>query len=452
VEGLEVFRNKRKLPCQPRKKNCEVADVTYGWEKGDQECPLRLLALPGDQGEPKPTRLFTEEKIGYEQTPRASTKGITVIGDRGQNAYFSNDGLQVRLLIIGQATACGRTLLTTNDPDLFLRNADGSAPFRWEAPLPDVSISLISPLSSDFYLERQINGSYRQGVVEREFQHVMNSHCRHAGSGFILNPWLRRNDPGTISWNIGPGFYASAQGDMVCQYHCPQRYVKMREMSRCYHALPVQEVDVQRGPASRHPGLVQEVRQQGHGPALFLEPVTHRLINQGFEVSCDSEFLPTYKGLWGARIKANPGLQILGPYESDDNSSFFDKGRHQSPLYVDTDRMHRGNYDLRPVDTTPFIVGIFGLIYGVRLIYLALNNYLKFRVICQTSGKFIALRSFLFTELYLLRLSTEGLPPLGLSSYLPNPEDEEEMSLEPMIMVKPPILKKTKKTKSFGGE
>jgi hypothetical protein len=92
------------------------------------------------------------------------------------------------------------------------------------------------------------------------------------------------------------------------------------------------------------------------------------------------------------------------------------------------------------------------MIYGIRLIYLALNNYLKFRVICQTSGRFIALRSFLFTELYLLHLSTEGLPPPELSSYLPNPGDEEEMSLEPMIMVKPPILKKTKKTKSFGGE
>ncbi|CAM6055330.1 unnamed protein product [Sphagnum tenellum] len=103
------------------------------------------------------------------------------------NAYFSNDGLQVRLLIIGQATACGRTLLTTNDPDLFLRNADEAAPFRWEAPLPDVSISLINPLSSDFYLGRQTNGSYRQDTVKKEFQHVMNSHCRNAGSGFILN-------------------------------------------------------------------------------------------------------------------------------------------------------------------------------------------------------------------------------------------------------------------------
>ena len=228
LRGLEIFSNRQRLPCQPRQKSCELGNITYGWEKGNQDCPLRLVVLPLDQGGPDLSLDNTTNQSITGLTDHPS-QGVMVVGTNGQQAYFSNDGLQLRLLLLGQTSACGRALITTNDPDLFLRNADGATAFLWDIAMPDISVSLISPSTSDFYLKPFPNGRYGAGVVEREYRHVMNHHCRNAGSGFVLNPWLRRNDPGVRTWSLGPGFYASGQGDMVCQYRCPQRYVQVQE-------------------------------------------------------------------------------------------------------------------------------------------------------------------------------------------------------------------------------
>ena len=459
--GIEAFGDKDWLPCPSWRRGCETSSRTYGWERAVNECPLRLLIHPKWEerrliaaSQESPMKEILEK---YEESALEYSTGIQVHGADDQQVFISNDGFQIRVLLTGEASACGRTLLTTNDPDLFLRAVTGNTRFPKEVVPPEISISRVRAQASDFYFLPRDDGTYRTETIQREYTHVLNNHCRYAGTDHTRSPWIHKDDPGVTAWNLGPGFYAQGSGDMVCQYHCPQRYVQVRKASLCYHALPVQEVGIQRR-------IEEEIIMQVRPHAMFLEPFTYKLIHNGFQVSCNSSFVPHYINLNGRRIKANPSLQL------DDNSSsnvteevmdtpiLGNEVREEGPALDTLISFHRpspeglasevppsgrnvtANHHEGPVfpGRIPFLAfAVLGIYVSLRTISLLVSWSRKYRILRQLEGPYRALWLMLSVDVYLLQRLRQATDPVELKEFHLDINDAE---LEPQIPVNPSSL------------
>jgi len=79
-----------------------------------------------------------------------------------------------------------------------------------------------------------------------------------------------------------------------------------RPERKCFSALPVQVL--------RHPG---EERTDEEELPMFLEPLTHRIVRQAYEIPCDQHWIPSFLNGAGRWTQATPKLKYVDSKESE---------------------------------------------------------------------------------------------------------------------------------------
>ena len=156
-DGVIAHYNNVRLTCPAEDSHCVGGDVTYIWRMPIKaHCPLYHV------------RKFKGQIIKYD------LPGLTI---KSHKVALSTDNSHVRFVIKGTKSECGQEFLTTNYPDLLIRDTivDG-VPARniisRELPKDELKLSNFITNCDDF-VYHQITHNLR-----REFASVIHDECK----------------------------------------------------------------------------------------------------------------------------------------------------------------------------------------------------------------------------------------------------------------------------------
>ena len=269
-----------RLPCSPDNRECELADSTVIWNKIEDPCPLARLRITSG---------------AVVSTLKQSIDSPETDGE----AYMSQDGSMVRLLLQGAITICGVTVIKTNFPDLFLHELESPTETKFatiDSVFRDIEATEISMAryvqNRDSFLAASFNT-----LLRPELEHMQHVQCKSYLEDRRAKFYLQHKMPGLYTWEIGNGTFGTSAGEVFYVYQCAKVIVEAVELEKCYGALPVKFANSERT-------LVRNQKK-----IFYLEPLTHRLLTSAETVVCSTVFSPKYRNIGGGWTTANPTVQ-----------------------------------------------------------------------------------------------------------------------------------------------
>ena len=183
---------------------------------------------------------------------------------------MSTDSSHVRFVVKGARTECGQQFLTTNYPDLMIRDTMISGvPDRGlvtrELPKDEPKLSNFMTNRDDF-IYHDISRNLR-----REFASVLHDECRENFRKTKSEHFLDRQMPSFHTYQLGGSNYLTAAGEVAYFYKCRPRLVAAIRAQTCYDALPVEVAQNNYTLTS----FKQEDGEQVVAPRYYIEPLTH---------------------------------------------------------------------------------------------------------------------------------------------------------------------------------
>ena len=322
-DGVIAHYNNVRLTCPAEDGHCVGGDVTYVWRIPLQRhCPLYHV------------RKFKGQIIKYELS------GLTI---KTHRVALSTDHSHVRFVIKGTRSECGQEFLTTNYPDLLIRDTivDG-VPDRnlITRKLPKDELKLSNFITNrDDFVYHEITRNLR-----REFASVIHDECQENLRKTRTEHFLDREMPNFHTYRLGGSNYLTAAGEVAYFYKCRPRLVAAIRAQTCYDALPVEI-------AHNNYTLTSYTQEDGEevvAPRYYIEPLTHRITSVAKKVPCISQFFARYKDIFGQWFAVTPQLSITEPPAALDLESLQKKAHFDHENDIDLSR--GGVYDPDAVD------------------------------------------------------------------------------------------------------
>ena len=322
-EGVIAHYNNVRLTCPAEDSHCVGGDVTYIWRVPiKQHCPLYHV------------RKFKGQIIKY------NLPGLTI---KTHKVALSTDNSHVRFVVKGTRSECGQNFLTTNYPDLLIRDTivEG-VPARdlisRELPKDELKLSNFITNRDDF-IYHEITRNLR-----REFASVIHDECQENLRKTKAEHFLDREMPNFHTYRLGGSNYLTAAGEVAYFYKCRPRLVAAIRAQTCYDALPVEITQNNYTLTS----YTQEDGEEVIAPRYYIEPLTHRITSVAKKVPCISQFFARYKDIFGQWFAVTPQLSITEPPATLDLESLQKKAHFDHAHDIDLSR--GGVYDPDAVD------------------------------------------------------------------------------------------------------
>ena len=322
-DGIIAHYNNVRLTCPAEDSNCVGGDVTYTWRVPIKaHCPLYHV------------RKFKGQIIKYD------LPGLTI---KSHKVALSTDNSHVRFVIKGTKSECGQEFLTTNYPDLLIRDTivNGS-PARdlVSRKLPKDELKLSNFITNrDDFIYHEITRNLR-----REFASVIHDECKENLRKTKTEHFLDREMPSFHTYRLGGSNYLTAAGEVAYFYKCRPRLVAAIQAQTCYDALPVEIAQSNYTLTS----YTQEDGKEVVAPRYYIEPLTHRITSVAKKVPCLSQFFARYKDIFGQWFAVTPQLSITEPPGTLDFESLQKKAHFDHANDIDLSR--GGVYDPDAVD------------------------------------------------------------------------------------------------------
>ena len=228
--------------------------------------------------------------------------------------FIAQDKTMLSFLITGKEVKCGRPMLATNFPGVYLTDPMFTHDF------PEVSAQQVD---MDSHIMSKMQYLY-DSLVEYStqlFKTVLLEFCL-SRANTMANFAQTASQVGALqdgrTVHLGGGIFATSQGEVVYKYFCQHREVIAKETHQCWDALPIETpanlsthfFDLM---ATEERIFKSEARGQ-----LFLEPYTRRIVATASELPC-IELAPYYKNLQDQYVRVSPSLSVpaLQPVEVD---------------------------------------------------------------------------------------------------------------------------------------
>ena len=238
-----------RLTCPIEDQQCVGGDVTYIWRVPLKEhCPLYHI------------RFFEGQMIKHQ------VDGLT---SHTNKIVMSTDQSNVRFVVKGKKEECDQSFLTTNYPDVMIREAmlNGAIDRNLvKRPMPKDELQLSNFITNrDDFVYHAINQK-----MKREFFSVLRDDCRETLRKIKTEHFLERQLPGLHTYRLGGSNYLTAAGEVAYFYKCQPRLVAAIRADTCYDALPVEI-------ARENSTLTTYFQADGHEavvPKFYIEPLT----------------------------------------------------------------------------------------------------------------------------------------------------------------------------------
>ena len=312
-----------RLTCPIEEQQCVGNDVTYVWRVPLKEhCPLYHV------------RFFEGQMIKHQ------VDGLTV---QTNKIVISTDQSNVRFVVKGKKEECDQAFLTTNYPDVMIRDTmlNGAVDRNLvKRPMPKDELQLSNFITNrDDFVYHAINRKMKQ-----EFFSVLRDDCRETLRKIKTEHFLERQLPGLHTYRLGGSNYLTAAGEVAYFYKCQPRLVAAIRADTCYDALPVEI-------ASQNDTLTTYFQADGHEaivPRFYIEPLTHRLTSVAKKVPCLSKFFARYQDLFGQWFAVTPSISPTEPPGKLDLEALIKKATFDDSSDVDLSR--GGIYEPEAVD------------------------------------------------------------------------------------------------------
>ena len=238
---------------------------------------------------------------------------------------MSIDSSHVRFVVKWTRAECGQEFLTTNYPDLLIRDTvingvpDRSLITR-ELPKDELKLSNFITNRDDF-IYHEISRNLRC-----EFASVLHDNCKENFCKTKSEHFLDRQMPNFHTYRLGGSNYLTAAGEVAYFYKCRPRLVVAIRAQTCYDALPVEVAQNNYTLTS----FKQEDGEQVIAPRFYIETLTHRITSVAKKVPCPSQFFARYKDIFGRWFAVTPQISITNPpgtldFESLQKKANFDQ-------------------------------------------------------------------------------------------------------------------------------
>lgn len=244
---------------------CRTTFGTYLWKPNTGFCPLAVT--------------------------RQIVSGYKVEDERGDTMFISNDKSLVRVILTGTTIMCDRMVEMTNYEGLYLYPKNQPKQFDRKIDPSEGRLSMYVQNRDEFLFHHVLE------QVEREMNAYLANNCRNQARRNRVDFFLRRMQPGLVTFALGNGTFATGAGDTLFRYHCSPMLVVAQETAECYDSLPVRAYRGDQGVDTS-------------SPLRFLQPLTHRLSPRASIVPCSRHFGARYQAANGAWIAPNPTIHI----------------------------------------------------------------------------------------------------------------------------------------------
>ena len=290
-----AYESALRLPCSWEVEACRTEEGTYLWKREHNFCPL---------------------------AESRTTGGYTTKTNKGEEVYISNDGSLVRAVITGTTILCDRIVHMTNYAGLYLYETNKPRQFTRHIDPSEGRLSIYVKNRDDFLFHHVLE------KVEQEMNAFLENNCRNQESNNRVDFFLRRMQPGLVTFALGNGTFASGAGDTLYRYVCQPILVVAQDSAHCHEALPVRPY---RG----------ETGVNTSSPLLYMEPLTHRITKHAVPVPCSKHFIGTYQAANGIWIAANPTVHVTSaPIQVESTTADF-----EFKFEMDTDWSTGGVFD-----------------------------------------------------------------------------------------------------------
>lgn len=247
-------------------------------------------------------------------------KGLETEHGEGRTVFITTDNSLIRLEIKREESiiGCGVRLFPTDYPRLYVTNdVKGS---RLDNPLPSGEGSLaLDYTQQDKYLFTDLLHTLNAALQKERFAICEASRQRRKTSYATLAAEQAAVTDG-VTLGLGGPWFATAAGSAWWRYRCRRLAVFGEQQDRCYNALPIK---LGRPDAERYWNARVATQQEmfdkvnsTEGRQLFLEPKTHRVIEEAETMPCSDVFPPLYVNWAGKWVKLGP-LLTLADYEPE---------------------------------------------------------------------------------------------------------------------------------------
>ena len=287
-DGIIAQYDNVRLTCPAEDSHCSAGDVSYVWRVPHKaHCPLYHV------------RKFKGQMIRYD------LPGLTI---KTHKVVMSTNSSHVRFVVKGTIAECGQEFLTTNYPDLLIRDTVvNGAPDRGlitsELPKDELKLSNFITNRDDF-IYHEISRNLR-----REFASVLHDECKENFRKTKSEHFLDRQMPSFHTYQLGGSNYLTAAREVAYFYKCRPRLVAAIRAQTCYDALPVEVAQNNYTLTS----FRQEDGEQVIAPRYYIEPLTHRITSVAKKVPCLSQFFARYKDIFGRWFAVTPQISITDP-------------------------------------------------------------------------------------------------------------------------------------------
>ena len=138
---------------------------------------------------------------------------------RTRKVVMSTNSSHVRFVVKGTRAECGQEFLTTNYPDLLIRDtvvngAPNSGLIMCELPKDELKLSNFITNRDDF-MYHEISRNLR-----REFASVLHDECKENFRKTKSEHFLNRQMPNFHTYRLGGSNYLTAAGEVAYFYKC----------------------------------------------------------------------------------------------------------------------------------------------------------------------------------------------------------------------------------------
>jgi hypothetical protein len=252
----------------------------------------------------------------------ANTKIVTgtVATTKGHDEVFvSTDGSLIRLVLKGTMGECGRMVIATNYPNLYLYPSGWSDQFKRKIQPGELRLKEVLT-----YVNTRDDVVYHsiKEMIQEETNFVLQNDCNQQFERARMNYWLTQREPSYATWSRGKNVFATPAGESIVEYECAQIYVQAVQADRCYMHIPVQFID----PRTNHTIM------------WFCEKDSHRMTMLGIEVPCNERYPSKYKNFRGEYFTVYPTLQRVpapqSSFKPEDRVTRFPKAPDWSKMGI----------------------------------------------------------------------------------------------------------------------
>ena len=272
----------RRLPCKWIDGFCRAEGVSYTWSVEDPEyCEVALVK------DFKGHRLLANAS---DERDLQTTRKVEAIVSMG-NAE------KIRLRDEGPISQCGRVVMKTNLPGIFLYPIQETDPQG--NVISDNSLSAFSRKihPSEVELEKYIANRdeflYHDitAQAEREFDTLLHQECLRRQEEAKKAHFFEQGMPGYQPFLLQDGVFSTRSGEVNYRYRCQARTVHPVSARRCFNKLPV----VLRAART----LGSKSLNFSHSTTYFMDPDSRLLSPVASEIPCATLFPAAYRARQG---------------------------------------------------------------------------------------------------------------------------------------------------------